>query len=297
MRYSVRMSCIRRARRFVCLCLLGISVRAQEASQFSAYPVGDTDLAAAEQVVRSVLTADDTVARDEKGRRLLIMAPDSRQRKVADIMAKLNPPARNIRIQVKFRGTSRQEEREASVRGQGQVVLTPGGVSGTIKLQPRVVNELSTGQRDTTQLLLVASGREASLRVGEEVPYLDWVNDYGLSHGWLTQRIAWQRVGASLIVQPTLIGDGPDLRIRIIPELSGQVNGQVQRIRFAEAATELVARDGQPLQLAGFDEHREFYDRFLVGLRKGGQAETLSIELTPQVMPVGRAAGPGEAKY
>ena len=253
--------------RWLCVIGLALAAEAQESPQFMAYPVGDTDLAAAEQVVRSVLTADDTVARDEKGKRLLIMAPDSRHRKVADIMAKLNPPARNIRIQVKFRGTSRQEEREASVRGQGQVVLNPGGVSGTIQLQPRVINELSTGQRDTTQLLLVASGREASLRVGEEVPHLDWVNDYGLSHGWLTQRIAWQRVGASLIVQPTLIGDGPDLRIRIIPELSGQVNGQVQRIRFAEAATELVARDGQPLQLAGFDEHREFYDRFLVGLR------------------------------
>lgn len=276
---------------------LALAVHAQDASQFVAYPVGDTDLAAAEQVVRSVLTADDTVARDEKGKRLLIMASEARHRKVADIIAKLNPPARNIRIQVKFRGTSRREEREASVRGQGQVVLSTGGSSGTIKLQPRVINELSTGQSDTTQLLLVASGREASLRVGEEVPYLDWVNDYGLSHGWITQRITWQRVGASLIVQPTLIGDGPDLRIRIIPELSGTVNGKPERIRFAEAATELIARDGQPLALAGFDQHRDFYDRFLVGLRKGGQAESLSIELTPQVMPAGRAAGPGGSRY
>ena len=131
MRYSPRMNWLRIPVRWLGLLGLALAVHAQDASQFVAYPVGDTDLAAAEQVVRSVLTADDTVARDEKGKRLLIMASEARHLKVADIIAKLNPTARNIRIQVKFRGTSRREEREASVRGQGQVVLSPGGSSGT----------------------------------------------------------------------------------------------------------------------------------------------------------------------
>lgn len=276
------------------LCLLVLSAAAEPGREFAAYAVGDTELAAAEQVVRSVLDRDDTVARDEKNRRLLIMTSPAHHRQIAELMAKLNPPARNIRIQVRFKGAGREEEREASLRGQGQVVLTPGGrAQGRISLQPRVINELSTRQSDTSQLLLVASGREASLRVGEEVPYLDWMVDYGLSHGWLTSRVTWQRVGATLVVQPTLIGDGPDLRIRITPELSGMVDGRPERIRFAQAATELVARDGQPLQLGGFSQHRDFYDRFLVGLRSGGQAESLSIELTPEVMPAGPAVSAG----
>ena len=276
------------------LLLFALSAPAGAEREFAAYAVGDTELAAAEQVVRSVLDPEDTVARDERGRRLLIMTSAAHHRQIAELMAKLNPPARNIRIQVRFTGAGRQQEREASLRGQGQVTLTPGGhAQGQITLQPRVVNQLSTRQTDTAQLLLVASGREASLRVGEEVPYLDWMVDYGLSRGWLTSRVTWQRVGATLVVQPTLIGDGPDLRIRVTPELSGMVDGRPERIRFAQAATELVARDGQPLQLGGFNEHRDFYDRFLVGLRSGGQAESLSIELTPEVMPAGpaRAAG------
>ncbi len=84
--------------------------------------------------------------------------------------------------------------------------------------------------------------------------------------------------------------------MRVTPELSGVVEGRPERIRFAQAATELVVRDGETLQLGGFDQHRDFYDRFLIGSRRGGQAQSLAIELTPRVQPAGRPAGPGERR-
>lgn len=259
--------------------------------------MGDNDLATAAEVVRTVVGEDSTVSVDAKGKRLLVLTTAEKQRQVAEMVAKLNPPARNIRIEVRFKGSGRTEAQEASLGASGNVIIGPGGkVNTKIQLNPKLVNESSTRSSDTTQLLLVSSGREARLQVGEEVPYLDWVMEYGLSHGWTESRVVWKKVGSALVVEPTLIGEGPDIRIKITPELSGMVDGNPQRIRFAQAATEIIGRDGQPLELGGWGDNREFYDRFLVGLRSGGQKETLSIMLTPHVMPAGRPPGPVEQR-
>ena len=42
--------------------------------------------------------------------------------------------------------------------------------------------------------------REALLRVGTEVPYLEWIMEYGRHQQVLVEQVAWQQVGAFLAV-------------------------------------------------------------------------------------------------
>jgi type II secretory pathway component GspD/PulD (secretin) len=134
------------------------------------------------------------------------------------------------------------------------------------------------------QTLLVASGRQASLRVGESVPYVDWFVDYGTRYGYLQQSINWKDVGASLIVEPVVIGEGPMIRIRLTPELSGLVDGNVYRTSFSRVATEIVVQDGQTFQIGGLDKDEDFYSRFLIGFDRSGSRQALNITLTPRIV-------------
>jgi type II secretory pathway component GspD/PulD (secretin) len=253
-------------------------------NRFEAYSTAFTDPSAAEQMIRSIVGEDGNVAVDARGQRLLVMTTDERHAQIAAMMKKLNVPPKNVRIDVHFAGGGASHEAEASVSGDGQVVYEDGVTHGTIRIKPRILNETTTTSSDVLQTLMVASGREGALRVGEEVPYVEWIMDYGYSHGILAQRVNWQRVGASLLVEPTVVGDGPTIRVRITPQLSGLVDGRPMQTRFASVATEVYVTDGQTFPIGGLDQHRDFYSRFLVGRSRSGSAETLTISLTPHIV-------------
>jgi hypothetical protein len=74
------------------------------------------------------------------------------------------------------------------------------------------------------------------------------------------------------------------IRLRITPELRGQVNGASRAIRFASASSEVVISDGQSYPLAGLADGHEFLQRFLVGRASGESTENLDITVTPRVM-------------
>ena len=88
-------------------------------------------------------------------------------------------------------------------------------------------------------------------------------------------------------MEPLVIGDGPTIRVRLTPELRGLVNGNPYRTKFTTVATEVVVSDGVPFGLGGLKENKDFYSRFLVGVDRSGNRQTLDIELTAHIVPVG----------
>lgn len=276
-------------RKFLILTMLvGALAASAEDQRFETYSVAYTDPQAAEEVVRSVVGEEGTVTLDLKNQRLLVLTSADRQAQVASLMQKLNVAPRNVQIEVRFRNRGTTRESEASVTGNGQVVIGPGGAQGKIKLQPRIINETTRTSSDVIQNLLVASGRGAELNVGERVPYAEWILDYGFQHGYIQQRIGWQEVGSSLVVEPLVIGDGPDIRIRLTPRISGFVDGRRVETSFSELATEVFVRDGETFPLGGLASDQEFSRRFLVGYGKSGQEEALDITLTPRILAPGK---------
>ncbi len=262
----------------------GVFAGAPGEQRFEIYSTAFTDMDAVEPMVRAIVGDEGNVAVDRNGQRLLVMTTDERHAKIAEVMKRVNIPPRNVRVDVSFDGGGASAQSEASVSADGQVVFEDGLTHGKVRVKPRLINETTTTSRSVQQTLLVASGREGTLRVGEDVPYLEWIMDYGYSHGWIQQRVAWQRTGSSLLVQPTIVGDGPTIRVRITPQLSGLVEGRPMQLRFAELATEVYVQDGQTFHIGGNDQAEEFYSRFLIGRARSGRQETLNISLTPHII-------------
>ncbi len=262
----------------------GATTNSEEIARFQIYPLGESDPSAILEAARALAGDEATIALDAPGHRLLVVAPDRVHQKLAELLAPAAKPPCNVRIEVQFRKRSSNREAEVSIEGDGEVVHEKGLLSTKIRIRPRILAADSSNAHDVRQVLIVADGGEALLRVGEAVPYLDWLMEYGWRGGWIRERVVWQEVGAFLAVRPKIIGEGPAVRIRLTPELRGRVEGHPYRVRFAGVETEVVVSDGQTMPLGGLDEHRDFRERFLVGGRSVNVAETLEISLTPRIL-------------
>lgn len=274
----------------VLFALTVLAVSAQQGqSRFEVYSLGFADAQSAVELLKALVGPTGSVTLDETNGRLLVVATDEGHAQVANMMRKLDVPPKNVRIDVRFLGSSSRRNVGAGIGASGEIVRDEGITHTTIKMKPRIENTSITASSDVAQMLLVASGRQGVLRIGENVPYLDWFVDYGMRYGYLQQGIRWKDVGASLIVEPLVIGDGPMIRIRLTPELSGLVDGNVYHTRFSRVATEVMVQDGQTFQIGGMDKDNDFYSRFLIGFDRSGAQEALKITLTPHIVdPAGR---------
>ncbi len=261
-------------------------VRAEESSPAVTriYPVDFADSGSLAEIVRAVVGEDGHVFHDETGRRLVVLADEARHREIADLMGQADSHAGNVRIHVEFREQGREEDSGFGIQGHGEVVATPHGTDAHITLQPHVRHRTTDTQSDTSQMLMVASGRSGVLRVGEQVPYADWLVEYGWHHGFITSRIQWQEVGSFLIVEPAILSDGETVRIRSTPELRGLVNGDPHHARFAGLTTEVLVRNGETFSIGGTAHDQEFYSRYLIGLDRRGTQRSLDILLTPHIV-------------
>ncbi len=250
------------------------------------YPVVYGDMDALEEFARTVVAEGGHVVKDAQGRRLIVVTTSGRHETLNEVLGDADAMAGNVRIDVRFRETGVTRDAGAAVRGEGEVVFGPGGPNGTIVLRPEVRHTVTEMIDDTRQMLMAASGREAVLRVGESVPYIDWITEYGWYGGYTESRIQWQDVGSFLVMTPTIMGDGSTIHVRLTPELRGHADGQPQRVRFAGVSTEVLVRDGQTISLGGHIEDQSFYRRFLVGVDRSGAQRQLDIELTPHIVRV-----------
>ena len=247
-----------------------IAADAAADKEFKTYALGSADGSNAMEIVRALIGDDGKVLLEPSTGRLLVLTTQDKQAAVAAAVRELYVTPTNVRIEVEFRGSGEQRDAGASVTTKGKVVVGSGGAHSTMRLQPRVENSLERTTSNARQELLVSSGRQGSIFIGENVGYLDWLMEYGRRYRYIEERLAWEQVGARLIAEPVVLGGGPTIRLRLTPELSGLVNGTPYHTRFA---------------LGGLDEHKEFYSRFLVGFDKSGTKQNLDIVLTAHIVP------------
>jgi hypothetical protein len=250
-------------------------------SYFEVYQLPFSEPKATEAMAKAIVGADGSVIYDAQNRRLLVAAPRKKHQELKAMIEKLNVIPHNVRIEVEFKNAGSSEESEASVTAAGDVTIEDGLANTKIKIKPTLVNESITSSSSTKQTLLVASGHEGTLNVGQNVPYLEWLTTYG---GATLGTVNWQQVGSRLVVEPFVIDQGPLIRVRVTPELSGMVDGKPFHTRFAAAATEIVVKDGEPFSIGGMNGDSTFYSRFLVGRASGSGQEQVDIVLTPHIM-------------
>jgi len=263
------------------LTLAAVAADPEEGRFFRVHSLGFVEVEIAEAAAKTIVGEGGSVIPDRRNQRLLVRATETEHRRLADALAAINRPPVNIRIDVDFDEAGSSRQRGVAVDARG--IYRSGGGGGA-SVGVGLTDRSSQFNDRARQTLVVASGREASLRVGERVPWLEWIETWGRNAGVFESRVNWQDVGAFLVVEPTLIGNGPDIRIRLTPELSGRVGGQPHRVRFAAAASEIVARAGETVSLAGLSQANEFYSRFLAGFDSAGARRTLNISLTPTLL-------------
>jgi len=251
------------------------------------YPIVFGDPAALEVISKAIVEDEGHVVLDGKGKRLIVVTTPSRHARLNEVIGQSDIITDNVRIDVQFKSAGRQKDSGFSVKGNGGVVIGPDGTSGTITIQPEVHNTTIESSENAIQSLLVASGREASLRVGESVPYIEWISEYGWQGGYTETQIQWQEVGSFLIVQPVIMGDGSTINIRLTPELRGLVDGNPYRTKFTALTTEVMIRDGETMSIGGAVDDREFYSKFLVGKDRSGLSQSLDITLSPRIVRAG----------
>ena len=264
------------------------TVTADDVRSLKIYPL-DPNNEAMIETVRALVGTNGMVTLDRANSRVLVITTADRHQQLKQAMSALTVVPRNIQVEVRFRQAGRQQQQGAALQGRGVFFESDPLHKGSIRMRGTATDRTTLTSDDTTQLLTVSSGHEASLFVGQEVPYLDYLMDYCIQYRALAERISWERVGSQLLVQPTIIGDGPNINIRLIPQLSGMVAGRPYARKLTELATEIEVADGRTIQIGGLGRHAEFYNRFLVGFNRDGAMQSLNITLTPHILP---AVGP-----
>jgi type II secretory pathway component GspD/PulD (secretin) len=277
---------------FLVLTILGAgpaAVGAVEERTSEVYPLGIADQGAALELVLAVLS-DSGRAVLEKGKNSLVVldTPEVHAR-VKAILADLQIPAGNVKVESRI--VDRESGQEGEFSSTGQLILTFPGPSATGTVHFNVDHRQVSKSRVARQFVVVVSGAEASIAVGREIPFQRWLYDYCERRGLITRTVEWKEVGSRLLVRPTVVDGGRKVRLHVVPELeyftgSGRRKKR-QAIAFIGIATEVVVPAGEEVRIGGSEENDEFYSRFLVGYDRQRRVREVDIYVRATVLGSG----------
>ena len=164
------------------------------------YDLGLTDVGAAAEAIRPLLSPEGRVVEDLRNHRVIVVDVPEVQRAVRAALQRVEASARNIRLAVTFRWQAAGDRLGVEVRARGGTVAVGGGASQ------------SSSTTTARQELLVLSGGRASLRIADEVPYADWFWTWGLGHGLWVPGVRWREVASGMDVEPVALPGRPHPR-------------------------------------------------------------------------------------
>jgi hypothetical protein len=263
---------------------------------FAAYTLMQTDAEEAVAALRDLVGDRGRIVYYPPNSRLLVNGLPEAHRIVQQFLREFSGPRPNVRIEVSFNDQGRETGAGVSVSGggtipvgDGRVVVGDGGRNGAWTVRPRVEARSAQTTGLTRQTILTQSGGEASINVGQEVPFVQNLVRWGRDWGYIDQTVEMRNVGASLKVKARVIGEGPLVDVTLTPELSGLVDGHPQRIRFKRVATSVTVADGATMTIGGFGENADFYRQFLAGLGQTRSVSDTQITLRVRIEPAATA--------
>jgi hypothetical protein len=177
-------------------------------------------------------------------------------------------------------------------QGQDSRQGAQGRVSGVIIQDGKARGRGGGAVQDTTTrttrsegiFTIVQDGGTASMLVATEVPVtvVGWFRDYATGQGYAARGTAWQRVGTTLVVSPTILPDG-QIRVRLTPQVSyfsPQGDGSIE---FSEAATEVIVPNGRAMRIGGATRGINQVTRQILGYREQQSSSESSFILTATI--------------
>ncbi|MGD9874549.1 MAG: hypothetical protein AB7T27_09805 [Kiritimatiellia bacterium] len=257
---------------------------------FEAYPLGNNDGPALLEAAKALVGPEGAVVLDRKSNRLLVIAETEQHKLLADMFSKVPAFGKNVFIEVRFTNTGRTKDAGASVGAEGKI----SSQGSKIVIKPQIHHMTTETGGETVQSIMAASGSRARIQVGTSVPMMEWFIDYGWRWGIIHERMHWNDVGAFLSVEPTIIGDGPEIKLVVTPELSGLDYDKPCCVQFTKASLEVLVQNGIPVSIGGLEKDEEFYSRFLVGGISSDNFYTMDITLTAWITDAAGRRVPAE---
>jgi hypothetical protein len=187
---------------------------------------------------------------------------------------------RQVKVVLEFQQQG-QDSRQGA-QGRGGVIIQDGRARGRGGVALEDTTTRTT--RSEGVFTIVQDGGTASMLVASEVPstVVGWFRDYATGQGYAVQGTAWQRVGTTLVVSPTILPNG-QIRVRLTPQVSyfsPQGNGSIE---FNEAATEVIVPNGRAMRIGGATRGINQVTRQILGYREQRSASESSFILTATI--------------
>ncbi len=229
------------------------------------YDIREGDPREAEAAVKQVLSPEGRTVLLIPQRRMLVQDRLESFEMVEAIMAVINAPRPNVRVEVVFDESGESRQRGVDVRGR----------SGRWDIGAH--DQRTTTSRSSAPFLVVRSGNTSSIRVAQEVPFIDYFYQSALGYGLVTAEVRWESIGTQLAVTPQVRGDL--IELELFPRITALVAGQWQTIDYRELATRVTVANGQSVQVGGFSgANAEFNRNFFRGV--GSDRSTMSSSFT-----------------
>ncbi len=214
------------------MAIAGTPVLAQDDSSVHVVPFGFGNPEEALEQAKTFLSPGGHVTVNSRNNTLIVIDSPEVARRIEEYFQEL-PPPQNVRIDVEvFEGNA---------------------------ASPEIVG-IPLGARDTMQTqdihLTVSSGSQATIQVGERVAQPAFFYHYFLTRGLIVEGIEWQDVGSKLEVLPRVSGDQAE--ITVTPVVSYYSDGKHRSIAVRELATQVLAINGQWLEIGGAMQDSEF---------------------------------------
>jgi type II secretory pathway component GspD/PulD (secretin) len=279
----------------IVVALLGAAVGAAAAAGRVSvvHQLGFADPIGAYELVQGVLSPDGRAVLDEGRNSLVVLDFPDRQEAVGKILATLQRPVPNLRIETRI--VDRETGEDALVDLSGQLIIRYPRQRSGAAVYFEADHKKAEKNRTSRQFVVVASGGEASIFLGKEIPYQKWLFTYGRRHGIIAGETVWRQVGSRLSVRPTAIDEGRAVRLSIVPEFDYTLGGGGKKkkkpgrktVLFTTAATELVVPVGEEVLIGGSEEQNDFYSRLLVGYDGQRRVRRVDIYLRATIVEFG----------
>jgi type II/III secretion system protein len=189
---------------------------------------------------------------------------------------------RQVKVVLEFQQQS-QAARQGG-QGQGSIVIEDGKkprARGGLALEDTTTRTTRTSGVFT----VVQDGGTASMMVASEVPYtaISWFRDYATGQGYIAQGTAWQRVGTTLVVNPTILPKG-QIRVRLVPQVSYFTSDGGGSIEFNEAVTDVIVPNGRAMRVGGATRGINQVTRQILGYSQQQSASESSFILTATIL-------------
>jgi len=187
---------------------------------------------------------------------------------------------RQVKVALEFQ--QRGQDARQGVEGKGSVVIQDGKARGRGGV---AVEDTTTRTTRTSGVFtVVQDGGTASMMVASEVPYtvVSWFRDYATGQGYVAQGTAWQRVGTTLVVNPSILANG-QIRVRLVPQVSYFTADGGGTVEFNEAATEVIVSNGRAMRIGGGTRGVNQVTRQILGYREQQSTSESSFILTATI--------------